>query len=90
MPDIFKKYAKLNGWFWRLVVAIISFSFGAGVALATMRGQLHELAKEDVEIKKCLSDQEDRVRDLEKFAPRIDESLKNIDRRLSNIEDRNK
>lgn len=87
MTDIFKKYAKLNGWLWRLVVAIISFSFGAGVVFATMRGQLHELEKEDGEIKECLEDQEGRVRILEIFAPRIDESLKNIDRRLSNLED---
>ena len=89
MVDVLK-YAKLNGWLWRLVIAVISFSFGAGVALATMRGQLHELAKEDGELKECIGDQEDRIRALEKFAPRIDESLKNIDHRLSNIEDKSK
>jgi len=74
-----KRFAKLNGWLWRIVFAALGFGVGVGIAWGTVTTEVSDL-------KECTDDHEDRLRNIEKFAPRIDQALSDIDRRLSNIE----
>jgi len=75
----FLRIKKWNGWLWRVICAVLGFVFGAGVAWGTIRTEISD-------VKNCTSDHEDRLRDIEKFAPRIDQSLIDINRRLDTIE----
>jgi len=74
-----KRFAKLNGWLWRIVFAALGFGVGVGIAWGTVTTEVSDLQGDTV-------DHENRLREIEKLAPRIDQSLKDIDRRLSNIE----
>ena len=74
-----KRFAKLNGWLWRIVFAALGFGVGVGVAWGTVTTEVSDLKEGTV-------DHEDRLRNIEKFAPRIDQALIDIERRLSNNE----
>ena len=60
--------AKLNGWLWRIVLPVISFAFGVGVAWGIVRTQVSGLDK-------AVTNHELRLRHVEDGFARIETKL---------------